>query len=570
VTSRFPDDELALPLRQEVLPATVRTHAALVERLIGRPSHLSTHPSALVVAPRPLSSAMPLDRAPKGYPTTHYDGAALAKLGVPKLDLLGNRALSELDDVASLSGGVVFDESLDDAVTLESIGNAKTVGCQQLETPAMRALLCRLPIRRFDDVLAALALIRPAAAADDAKRLFVRLASGEGVPLDERPVLAALLPETQGVVLFEEDVISVIQRVVNVDAAAADEMRQAIVDGEDIGSDFLARAVANGRALEEAKAVWNELGKFAAYSFSKAHATSAALIAYRTAYAKVHHPVHFACAVLNHHGGSYPLRVIAGEMMRIGVHMLAPDVNRSEAACVVESGAVRVGLGAIKHLTLATRQRLMAARAVRPFDSIVDLQERASLRGRELEALVMCGACDGLPPLDAADYPFAHLALTSSAASAAGVPEPRSDALGGERLATYRALVRVHNELEYLGMHLRAHPLALLRGEAERAGCASTRDVCRELGRRIRFAGIVAATRRVRRDHTILEYITFEDEFGFLEAMLSHPASAIPAPSVDTPGPYLVEGTVRGRARCLYLDVIRLRPFHQRERPYAA
>ncbi|HEX3598281.1 MAG TPA: PHP domain-containing protein, partial [Polyangiaceae bacterium] len=142
----LPDDELDLPIPADALPPRYRTDMATIERLIGRPRHLSTHPSALALSNTPLVDSTPLVRAPKGGLVTQVDGHGLSRLGLLKVDLLGNRALAELDEVARITGTDPLSRPQDDARTLEAVGRADTVACNQLESPLMRSVLRRMPI----------------------------------------------------------------------------------------------------------------------------------------------------------------------------------------------------------------------------------------------------------------------------------------------------------------------------------------------------------------------------------------------------------------------------------------
>jgi DNA polymerase III alpha subunit len=137
-------------------------------------------------------------------------------------------------------------------------------------------------------------------------------------------------------------------------------------------------------------------------------------------------------------------------------------------------------------------------------------------------------------------------------------------------LELWQRLVRVQNELRYLGLHVSSHPMALLRDEARRAGCLTSAEVAANSGGRVRFAGITSALRRVRQGSRFAEFVTFEDEFGLLEAVVSSSDYEDLARKVETPGPYLVEGLVRREAGCSWLEVNELVPFHQRPHPYAA
>ncbi len=572
----------------------------LVQRLIGRPHHVAAHPGGVVIGREPLEERLPLERAPKGVVITQYDLTSLAELGVMKIDFLGNRSLSELEETLRLAGDP--DPSRlekipeDDPAALALIDRAATVGCFQLESPAMRSLLVGIPIRSQSDVVAALALIRPGAAAGEAKSEFIRRArTGEvGEPLD--PIMADRLAETHGMLLYEEDIMVMLSRLGGMTLGEADELRSAIVNsGGDpevltsLETGFLERAgTVLGRGPESsarARRAWEAAARFAAYSFNKAHAVSYARLAYFTAYMKVHHLLEFACALLNHYQGFYPLRTVAGEFARLGADLRGPQVNRSELASTVgdyqtrkRANFVRVGLDKIKVLSLRSAASLIDAREEDgPFSSFRQLVERVHLPFRELAALVWSGACDGLAPLSAGEYPFVHEAALdllkrgSSPEVLDGIRlRDRAETPGDrKRLHLYQSLVRIRNELRYLQMHLSGHPAALLRAEAARYGCIPIREASgSSAGSGFRLAALVSALRRVPTSRGPMQFLTLEDETGLLEAALLPPAYQVLGERVTTPGPFLVDGRLRRRQGAAYLEVSGLAPFYQRERPY--
>src|SRR6185312_16230907 len=272
-------------------------------------------------------------------------------------------------------------------------------------------------------------------------------------------------------------------------------MRAAIVRAEDdpaalaaIERDFRARAIEGGASA------WPDLARFAAYSFSRAHATSYAELAWRTVWAKTHRPAAFACAVLNHYGGAYPLRTVAADFERSGVAILRPDVERSAIEHVVEEGTVRVGLGAIGRLTKKNAAKLVA---LRPFADMRDLIARVAPSDRELRALVLSGACDDLAPLSARGYPIAHEDLLATQRRDPSLASFVARAPGGPRADLYRGLVRARNEVAILGMHVSDHPMRLLREEAAATGAVPIASLAARVGRGARIAGIVAASRRI-------------------------------------------------------------------------
>lgn len=589
------------PLESELGEAGALGEALrLIQGLIGRPRHIAAHPGGMVIGDGPLEDQLPLERAPKGVVITQYELTAVAALGLIKLDLLGNRCLSELEEALLARESKpgyptrLEDVPSEDAEALGLADRAATVGCFQLESPAMRSLLARVPIRAQSDIVASLALIRPGAAAGEAKAAFVRRARGEEADEPADPVMADRLAATHGMLLYEEDIMMLMSRVGGLSLGEADELRAAIVrSGGDaqilaeLEAGFLQRAekvLGPGEAaLARARKAWKAAAHFAAYSFNKAHATSYGQLAYLSAYAKAHYPLEFACALLNHHQGIYPLRTLGGELVRMGVELRAPHVNHSSYPSAIEErpgaknlGAVRVGLEKLKVLAFSTAAKLLAERDARGrFASLRDFLARIHPSRRELAALILSGACDGLAPLAAEAYPFVHEAALErlkagrEPAEIEGLRLRRPQGVPAAQVRLYQALVRVRNELRYLEMHITAHPMAILRGEASRYGCLPVHEAAAaNAGTKLLLAATVAAMRRVVTLQGAMQFLTFEDETGLLEAAILPPAYRRLGERVTTPGPFLVEGRLRRQQGAVHLEVNSLGPFHERARPY--
>ncbi|WP_434425338.1 PHP domain-containing protein [Nannocystis pusilla] len=571
VDIRLRDDSDELPARLRDPPLR-----ALLERLRGKPHHLSVHPGGVVVAEPDLATYAPLERVPSGMVVTQYDMRSLARLGLVKIDLLGNRALGALADARRLAGEPDLAPERD-TLTLQRIRTADTLGCFQIETPPVRATLRKLPIDHPGDLMAALAVVRPGPASGGARAAYIRRARGEELPEPPHPRLAAVLQGTHGMFVYDEDVIAALAAMTGWTLARADAARTTLIDGAAdpaalaaLQREFFAAAGATGVAEPDAAHVWDLAARFAAYSFNKAHAAGYAQLAWRTAAMKSHHPAAFACGVLDHYGGHYPLRTIAADLARHGVRLLAPHVNHSTLATTLEAGAVRVGLGHVKHLTAATTRQLLRAR---PFADLAALLRAVPLGARELQALVLAGACDGLAPLSPDAYPIVHEALLARLDPDRSPARLRGFVAGapvGPAADLYRRLVRVRNELTYLHMHLSDHPLQLLRGEAERAGCIPTHAATAHAGREVRLAGLIAASRRHRGAHgRVMQFVTLEDESGLVEAVVSAPVYAALGDPIRNPGPVMLTGRVvidRGHP---HVDVSQVQPFYRRARPFA-
>jgi DNA polymerase III alpha subunit len=568
----LPPGDLPAPadLPWRLLERPMHASIDLFSRLSRRFQHVAVHGSAVAIGERRL--ALPLEVAAGGAAVTQFDGLGLELLGARVVDLLGSRTLSALELARRELPGVAPPDPRDgsDPGTLALLQSARTIGCAELETPAVRSVLRRMPVRGLRDLTAALALVRPGAAAGAAKAAFLRRARGVERPRPIHPELATVLRATHGLLVFEEDLLAAAMHATGWTAARAEELRDRIVrhagDEErlrELVEAFVEAAAARGLPRVEGQEVWRALERLSAYTFSKAHAASHAVLAWQAAWWKSHHPAAFACGVLQEYGGAYPLRTVAADFARAGVRLLVPDVQRSGARARLEDQAVRLGLAELKHLRRRTRERLIACRPFRDFD---DLVARAAPARRELEALVLAGACDALAPLAGADYPLAHERLL---AGRDATPDGGAR-LGGPGADTYRALVRVYNELRFLSLHVSDHPMRILRDEARRAGCATSAEL--ELGApgEVRFAGLVAATHRAMdpRGRPML-LATLEDETGTLECTLAPREYSILGSALSKAGPFLCSGRAQSSDGEVRLALRSVEPFHLRPRPYA-
>jgi DNA polymerase III alpha subunit len=465
---------------------------------------------------------------------------------------LGNRCLTEVGQAAALAGlpgrGAIPDT---DAPTLAALDRADTVGCFHVEAPALRSLLTRLPVTCLADCAAALGLWRPGRATEELREAFIRRALREEPALAVHPQLADLLDESRGLLLYEEDVTRVLARAGGLTQAEACGLRAALEKGAplaELGRGFVEHAP--DRTL--AAAVWAQVTRAAPHALGKAQALASARLAFECVYLKVHHPLELGVALLDHYDGHYPLRTIAWELQRKGVRLLAPHVNRSDLGSTVEEGDLRLGLNRVKRLRQGTALAIVDER---PFTSLADLAARVRPSVRELEALVLCGACDGLEPLRADAFPVPHRTVLAQLGSR----------LKLDRFEQWPALARVHLELTFLELSVSGHPLQLLRDEARRAGCVSTTEVRQGREARVRIAGTLAASTPVEtKGGATMQFLTFEDEEGLLEAVLFPPVRASQAQKLTTPGPYLAEGIVERDRGDVQLDVEWVAPFYRR------
>ena len=393
----FPFDE---PRFARVLPAAAR--------LLRAPRHYGLHPGGVVVAPGAITDFVSCQRAKKGVVVTQLDKDAVEAIGLVKMDLLGNRALTTIDDClgALRARGIEVDlERIpeDDPDTAATLVEGRTLGCFQVESPGMRNLLKQTGARTMDDVIQAVALIRPGPAGSGMKDAYVRRFRRLEDPRPPHPRLADLLWDTHGVMLYQEDVMQVASRMAGMDLAEADLLRRALQkrragELEEVARRFLAGCAEEGIAREDAERVWDLVANFASFAFCKAHAVTYGRIAYRAVWLKTHHPAVYLAAFLASETGYYDPRVYVEEARRLGVPILPPDVNRSERTFAIEwkpGPALRVGLASVKGLSGRTTEAILGSRADGgPFVSLPDFLERARAHRDEAEALIQVGAFD--------------------------------------------------------------------------------------------------------------------------------------------------------------------------------
>ncbi len=376
--------------------------------LLDSPHYLGLHPGGVVVAPGPITDVVSCQRAAKGVVMTQLDKDGVEAIGLVKMDLLGNRALTVIDDCLQLVGksaGELARIPEDDPRTAELLVRGRTLGCFQVESPGMRNLLQQTAASTMDDVIQAIALIRPGPAGSGMKDAYVRRFRGLEAPHPPHPRLADLLGETRGVMLYQEDVMQAVVRLAGFELSEADELRRALAkrrELDELRARFLAGCASERIERADAERVWELVANFSSFGFCKAHAVTYGRLAYRTVFLKAHHPAAYLVAFLNSQTGYYDTRVYVEEARRLGVAILPPDVNRSGEGFSLELSSdpaarpsLRVGLERVKGLSETTRRTLLDQRERGgPFLSLPDFLARSRAREDETERLILCGALD--------------------------------------------------------------------------------------------------------------------------------------------------------------------------------
>ncbi|MGQ9800894.1 MAG: DNA polymerase III subunit alpha [Candidatus Saccharicenans sp.] len=483
----------------------------LASELSGVFAEISLHVGGVILTPAPVERFLPLAESAKGLLMCHYDRDTVEELQLIKLDLLSTRGLTAISETRK----ALRLEHIppDDRQTYALLQQARTIGCFQVESPAMMNLLRRMKPENLSDLIHALALIRPGPTESGMKEAFLRRREGKAVAED--PLLAKVLPETGGLMFYEEQVMQVAERVAGFPPEEGELLRRQLKKRrveEKLRQKFFQQALSRGYSASEIEALWQKMEKFSSYSFNRAHSASYALMAYEAVYLKAHHPLTYMTAMLNAGGGYYQLPEYVEEAKRLGIAILGPDVNRSGYRFQVEGKAIRVGLGSIKSLTLKTVEKIISEREKDgPYLSVEDFLSRIKPGQSDLLCLIQAGALDSLEPNRS------HQVLWYFQ----GVSELKVADLNEEE--------KKKLQLELLGFLPAGDPLDFLDGRRPPLRVAQLKELS---GQMVELAVRVVDAREIRTAKGLTYFYLFEDETGLVEGVGQRKALAFGSPPV--------------------------------------
>ena len=570
--------------RREGRTNPVRRLFDYAEKIEGLLRNASTHAAGVVIADRPLDALVPIYRDPRSdMPATQFNMKWVEPAGLVKFDFLGLKTLTVVQNAIDLihasgrqlheapDGTRLYDPApgaenqinaipLDDAKTYELYASARTVAVFQVESSGMMDALRRMRPTCIEDIVALVALYRPGPMENIPA--YCEVKNGQRALESIHPSIDHILKETQGIIVYQEQVMEIAQVMAGYSLGGADLLRRAM--GKKIAEEmakerpkFIEGATANGVSQQKAGEVFDLLEKFANYGFNKSHAAAYAVVSYQTAWLKANHPVEFMAAVMNcdiHL--TEKLAVYRQEVARMGIKVVAPCVNRSAATFAVDNGCILYALGALKNVGVDAMRLIVAARQTgsggeKPFRSVFDLARRVDLKRvgkRPLEMLVRAGAFDTLDRnrarvfagLDAlVAYSAAiHDAAASDQVSlfgAAGddLPEPRlpdpEDWLPTERLAGEHAAI---------GFYLSGHPLDDYLPALRRKGVQTLAEVTQKVqgGAFVaRMAGAVSSRQeRKSQKGNRFAFVALSDPTGLYEVTMFSDVLDAARPHLET------------------------------------
>ncbi len=522
--------------------------------LEGTTRHASTHAAGVVISERPLREHVPLFKTGDGQISTMYSMESLEKIGLLKMDFLGLRTLTVIDDTLKIikriqKKDVNWSEiPLDDSKTFDALCRAQSIGVFQLESSGMRDILKKLKPDKFEDLIAILALYRPGPIGSGMVDEFIKRKHGQIPIVYDHPLLESILADTYGIIVFQEQIMKIVNVLAGFSLAKADSLRRAISKKkeevmEEVKDDFIRGALSHKIEKRIAEKIFNFITHFAGYGFNKSHSAAYALISYRTAYLKANFPVEFMTALLSSEKDNTDKVVqYIDEARRMGIQILPPDVNESfPQFTVVGQETIRFGLSAVKNVGQTAIDAIIQGRIKQNrFKSLFDFTEHVDLRvvnRKVLESLIKCGAFDSMGCYRSQIFAAVDKALAVAA-------EIQRDRESGQR-SFFDTMEKEHrfekdtrelpnvpewpeqellsNEKEMLGFYVTGHPLARYQKELKSYSTASTGGLSRiKDGEEMVIGGLVNKLKftQTKRTNEKMAIVTLEDLEGTLDCLV--------------------------------------------------
>jgi len=524
----------------------------VAQRVEGMARNAGMHAAGVVISPVPLRELVPLYKTNKDEIVTQYDMKGLEKLSLLKMDFLGLTTLDIIEDCLALIEKhrkvklVVEDLPIDDAKTYEIFQKAYTSGVFQFESRGMKDILRKSKPTRLEDLCALNALYRPGPIQGGMVDDFIERKHGRKKVVYDFPELKELLEETYGVIVYQEQVMQISNRLAGYSLGDADILRRAMGKKKQEEMDkqrarFVQGALERGHAQKKVEKIFDLMAQFAGYGFNKSHSAAYAYLAFVTGYLKAHYPQEFMCALLTSQTGNASNVVkYINECRELGIRVLPPDVNSSETEFAPSGDTdIRFGLCAVRNMGTGAAEAVIAARkAGGAFASIFDFCERTdpgAINRRALESLAKAGALDSLEGNRSQQFAVIDSAIEtgqrawkdkqSGQAGLFGMMMDDEPAHAGQplpKVAEWTPQQKLAGEKEMLGIYVTGHPLDEF---SDKVSELSTHDTERleglERGVEVALCGILTQVQRKRnKKGEPYAQMLLEDRLGTVEAMV--------------------------------------------------
>lgn len=536
------EKELKRPEFQEIMKKneSLRRLFELALKLEGLPRHVSQHAAGVVISGKPIVEVAPLMKGDGDEILVQFDMKACETVGLIKFDFLGLKTLTIIEKTLKLIKryeGIELDLDnipLNDKKTFELLKAGETDGVFQLESEGMKDLLRRIKPSNFNDLVAVLALYRPGPLEGGLVDQYIETKHGRRKPEYLHPLLEPILKETYGVIVYQEQVMQIAQSLAGYTLGEADLLRRAIGKKEkelmeSLRDEFISRAVSKGIPEDIASKVYDLIEKFADYGFNKSHSAAYALLAYQTAYLKAHYPLYFMASILTYEANKSEevskYIAVANEM---GIKILPPDINKSEAGFSVENGAIRIGLQAIKNVGEEAINEIINKR---PYSSLLDFCTKVDTKKvnrKTVEALIKAGAFDSLESNRAKLLHNLPAALSFSTQTKSSLLFGQASLLNlvttfkMEDVPSWDLDTKLSFEKEALGFYLTDHPIKRLRPWIK-IFTPYTLETIKDLedGHKIVLAALISEIKlKTTKNGEKMALVKLEDEFSYATALI--------------------------------------------------
>jgi len=385
----------------------IKTYVDEARHLEGLKNQVGTHAAGVIIAPKPMSEIIPIALSKEKSTTTQYPMAGIEKIGLLKMDFLGLETLTIIRDCLDMvkkRRGIDVDINnipLDDPETFELLKRGDTDGVFQLESGGMKKLVKDLKPTVFEDLGALVALFRPGPLESGMVKDFVDRKHGRQKINYAHPLLEGILKDTYGTIVYQEQIMQIFQTLAGYTLGGADMVRrmmgkkklQQMAEQKVI---FIAGAAKNGMSEADASALFEQIESFAKYCFNRSHSAAYAFVAYQTAYLKAHFPVEYMCSILTSQADNQEkTQAYILQCQQLGIEVLPPDINKSDADFTPDGNNIRFGLASVKNVGRGVIESIMQERSGKEFESFYDYCSRMDgrcLNKLTIEALIKVGA----------------------------------------------------------------------------------------------------------------------------------------------------------------------------------
>ena len=528
----------------------------------GMPRHASTHAAGVVITREPATEYVPLSTN-DGLPVTQFNMVEIERLGLLKMDFLGLRTLTVIHDTEMAVRHTkdpdfrVANIDYDDPATYEMLTRGETMGIFQLESTGMTQVLMSMRPKNLEDVIALISLYRPGPM--DSIPTYLRNRKDPSKVVYQTPQMAHIVDVTNGVVIYQEQVMQICRELAGFSFGQADNVRRAMskkklkvmeaerehfVHGCTEPGKECAGCVKNGIPEAVANQIYDDMISFASYAFNKSHAACYAYVAFQTAYLKCHYPHEFMAALLTSVlDNTSKVIEYTSECQRLGIKVLPPDINVSRGGFTVDGDSIRFGLNAVKSVGRNLIDSVVKERKNRPYRSLYDFCKRLhgnELNRRALENLIKAGSFDALEPSRRAMIDSAEGILKSVETDARQNLEGQMDLfgmMGGEQeqaasdykipnTPEYPAGDLLKMEKEVSGLYLSGHPLDAYRAQISQISTCTIADLQGEDAKRFDNQNVTILCTVVKnkimttKSNTLMAFTTVEDLTGTMELLI--------------------------------------------------